>query len=222
MPRDVIIMSSIIDCKNKDLNWFFDLDETLYTGNCLQETIRNNILLFLQKTNDIDSFQALQLANQYNELYGSVLIGIAENMPDCLEQYLIDIHKVPMDVLPPKDLRLHNILSKIQGDLYIMTDSIATYANTVLHSLGVRNLFKSILDVKSMGYQYKRTKNAISIALAHINLPVEKCILVDNMEANILAAERCGMKTILISEESVTIQSNLKIKNIYELENILF
>ena len=203
-------------------NLFFDLDNTLSSNNNrLVEAIQHNILQYLDRLFQIDRSQTWNIVQHYSYKYGSVLQGLIEEQKICAQSYLEQIHNIPAELLPGNDPHLQRLLRSLPCNKYVMTNSLKSYAQKVLESLGVLDQFIEIIDITEMNFKYKVDDGTILRMVKQRGLNPHNCALVDDTWENLQQAQKCGMKTILIHEDAGSFTSDYCFKNIYGLATIM-
>lgn len=124
-----------------------------------------------------------------------------EHCDDAIDEYLKDVHDLPINDLLEPDEELQEMLEKMDPSIpkYVFTASVRDHAERCLQALGVQNYFEDIIDVRSVGLVTKHSDEAFRAAMkiAGIKDP-SACVFLDDSVKNIEAARRIGWRSILV------------------------
>jgi len=181
---------------------FFDCDDCLYFDGW---TVAKRLTA---KINEWCVARGMETGSAYKlyKKYGTALKGlIAEGLiPDSeeeLDQYLRDVHDIPIHDLIAKDDRLRSVLLAMDPTIpkYIFTASVRHHAERCLKALGIEDLFVDIIDVKSCNWESKHSPSSFRAAMkiAGVEDP-ESCIFFDDSLKNLEAARQIGWRAVLV------------------------
>ncbi|MDG3583999.1 beta-phosphoglucomutase [Galbibacter pacificus] len=122
----------------------------------------------------------------------------AELSSDKNEDYLSYVQKMTKkDILPG----VYNVLSNLKEDNYPMAlGSASKNASTILEKVGLLDMFDSIVDGNSVR-KAKPDPEVFLIAAKNLKIPPKKCIVFEDSEAGITAANNAGMISVGIGNK---------------------
>jgi len=182
---------------------FFDCDDCLYfddwnTASHLTEKIEQ----FCVERKGLPRGEAYKLYKQH----GTALRGLlaekhVEHSEEAIDEYLEEVHDLPIHELLGPDVELQRMLSEMDPSIpkYIFTASVRHHAERCLQALGIHEHFEDIIDVKACNLCTKHSDEAFQAAMriAGVDEP-EACIFLDDSVKNIEAARRIGWRSILV------------------------
>jgi len=83
---------------------------------------------------------------------------------------------------------------KIDGNLYLFTDSYIKYAKQLLVALGISDLFSDIIDISKVGYSFKNERATYIKIFRLLNTSPNNIIMIDDSLENLLVAKEMGIK----------------------------
>lgn len=117
---------------------------------------------------------------------------------------------------------VEEMLQQLQGRyrLFLISNTDCFSIHKVLEKYPLQKYFERMFFSCDLG-MIKTDKSFLTQLLGQAGLMVEECVLIgDSLQSDILAAQKVGMKAILIDrQDSRDFQP--KIKNLYEVEEIL-
>ena len=185
---------------------FFDCDDTLYfdgwkTANQLTAKIEK----WCTEKVGLPKGKAYQLYKQHGTaLRGLLAEGYIDNNPQAIDQFLKEVHDIPIHELLQPDKELRQILLQIDPTVpkYIFTASVSHHAERCLKALGIDDLFeKIIIDVKSCNLETKHNPKSFQVAMKIAGVPAdepEACLFLDDNLKNIQAAREIGWRSVLV------------------------
>lgn len=200
----------------------FDLDNTLYSEKCgvfdlidlrMNEWLTSRLNI---PKEDVDLFR-----HKYFMKYGTTLRGLMLHHDVDPREFLDFVHDVPVRDFLSADLDLRRTLEEIHCRKIIFTNSDLKHALRILDALGVSDLFEKIFDIEAMNFIPKPNPEPYQLALAYLELTPPECLLIDDMERNLLPAKAIGMRTVLIGDGKVSADAGHAISNIKELSGLL-
>lgn len=211
---------------------FFDCDDCLYfDGWNVANLLTANIDKWCIK-HGLRPGQAYELYKQYGTaLRGLLAEGYLEETEEAIDQFLEDVHDIPIEDLIPRDDKLRNILSKIDPTIpkYIFTASVSHHAIRCIKALGIDDLFVDVIDCKKCNLETKHSHHSFRLAMeiARVDIP-ELCLFFDDSVKNIRAANEMGWRSVLVGrinrDHGTTISSEhaeLEIDRIHDIINVL-
>jgi len=200
----------------------FDLDNTLYTeASGIFDLIGQRMNEWLIARFHLTPEEVNELRHAYFVKYGTTLRGLMIHHNVDPRDFLDYVHDVPVREFLTADQELRNTLSAIPTRKVIFTNSDLKHANRILDTLGVLDLFEKIFDIEAMQFIPKPNPEPYQLVLKYLNVVAERCLLIDDMERNLIPGRTLGMKTILIGDGLPASDDHHVIANIKELSSIL-
>jgi putative hydrolase of the HAD superfamily len=142
-----------------------------------------------------DDAHALQ-KKYYREL-GTTLAGLMAHHDVRPEDYLDDVHDVPLDSLTP-DPELTTAIARLPGRRLVFTNGDARHAGRVLAHLGLSDLFEDTFHIASADFVPKPHPSTFDkLIRAHAITPKTSAFFEDS-EKNLAPAAALGMTTVLV------------------------
>ena len=182
---------------------FFDCDDCLYFDNWkVASHLTEKIEEWCVKHAGLPEGEAYRLYKKHGTaLRGLLAEGHMEHCDDAIDEYLKDVHDLPINDLLEPDEELQEMLEKMDPSIpkYVFTASVRHHAERCLQALGVQNYFEDIIDVRSVGLVTKHSDEAFRAAMkiAGVKDPFA-CVFLDDSVKNIEAARRIGWRSILV------------------------
>jgi putative hydrolase of the HAD superfamily len=205
------------------LTLFFDLDATLYpASNGLWEQIRLRIYKYMQDEVGIPPTKIPSTRDFYWKTYGTTLEGLRVHHGVDPEHYLDFVHDLALEDYLVPDYKLRSQLQSLPQDLWVFTNADHKHARRVLDQLKIADLFTGIVDLISMNYVVKPNPEAYQIALKKAGSPPpERCVLFDDLLANLQAAKQLGFTTSLVGENGVSEGVDYHLTSLNELKQVM-
>lgn len=186
---------------------FFDCDDCLYfdgwkTANHLTKKIDEWCV-----NHGLKEGEAYLLYKKYGTaLRGLIAEGYIEKTDDAIDQFLQDVHDIPVHDLLQPDRELREMLLRMDPTIpkYIFTASVKEHAVRCLQALGIADLFgdaNAIIDCKSCNLETKHSQHSFETAMriSGVDDP-EGCIFFDDNLKNIEAARQIGWRSVLVGK----------------------
>ncbi len=178
----------------------FDLDNTLYPpGGGLFADIDRRIVDYVRRRLGIDEAAAAGVRRRLRDRYHITLCGLMAEHGIDPEEYLAFVHDVPVEQHLSADPALAGLLDGIDRPRHIFTNGSLDHARRVLAALGVADRFGAVFDIAFTGYVPKPEPAAYLKVAEALGVAPEEILHVDDLPANVAAAERLGMTCILFS-----------------------
>lgn len=178
----------------------FDLDNTLYPpGGGLFAEIDRRILDYVRWRLGIDEAAAVAVRRRLRDRYHITLCGLMAEHGIDPEEYLAFVHDVPVEAHLSADPALAGLLDGIDRPRHIFTNGSVDHARRVLAALGVADRFGGVYDIAFTGYVPKPEAAAYLKVAEALGVAPGEILHVDDLPANVAAAERVGMTCILFS-----------------------
>lgn len=182
---------------------FFDCDDCLYfDGWKVANQLTAKIEEWCTTKKQLPKGKAYELYKQHGTaLRGLLAEGLMENEDGAIDEYLKDVHDVPVHDHISKDEKLREMILSIDPTIpkYIFTASVRHHAMRCLKALGIDDLFVDIIDVKTCNLATKHSAEAFEAAMTHAGVSEpECCLFLDDSTKNIEAARKVGWRSVLV------------------------
>jgi len=179
----------------------FDLDNTLYSAqHQVFSLIDKRINRYMQEVVGIAAAEVDGLRRSYWKAYGVTLGGLIRHFDVDPEDYLEYVHDVDIKSRLQPDEILRQSLQSITQRKVVFTNGSHGHACRVLDSLGVADQFEEIFDIRVASYLPKPFPDPYLKVLAALDLPPQRCVMVEDTTANLRTAKELGMGTILVGQ----------------------
>jgi pyrimidine 5'-nucleotidase len=213
---------------------FFDCDDTLYfdhwqTANQLTAKIEDWCVTNV----GLPPGMAYELYKKHGTcLRGLLAEGHIENNPIAIDQFLEEVHDIPIHELIQPDKKLRELLLKIDPTIpkYIFTASVSHHAIRCLKALGIDDIFENtIIDVKECDLETKHSVHSFNAAMriAQVSDP-EACVFLDDSVTNIRAAREVGWRSVLVGtvgrdngKAIFSDHAELEVHSIHDIQHVL-
>lgn len=188
--------------------WLFDLDNTIYSPTTkIFDQIDQRMKLFISKKLSISENDAFILQKKFYHKYGTTLYGLMKNYELDPDEFLNFVHDIDLSKLK-KNSVLFKKINNLPGSKIIYTNGEKNYAEKVLKSLGVSNLFKSIWDIKKSKFIPKPEMSPLKNLLSTNKIDNSSCVYFEDIEKNLRPAHQLGITTVHITDKNPTIKKS--------------
>ncbi|MEW6515017.1 MAG: pyrimidine 5'-nucleotidase [Pseudomonadota bacterium] len=182
--------------------WLFDLDNTLHDANPhIFPFMSRAMCAYVARVAGLDDVAAKDLRDHYWQRYGATLTGLVRHHGVDPHDFLAVTHdflpELPRMVVHERALR--HMLRRLPGRKIIFSNAPQRYVEAVLDLIGIRQLIDSVWTIERLRFTPKPHTGAFRQLLHKENLDPRRCILVEDTAANLRAAKRLGMKTVLVT-----------------------
>lgn len=183
--------------------WVFDNDGTLYSMSGIEKAIVSLMISFIADCYGVSLKEAVKIRKQLLSLHDTkyTLIALKEEGIDpeifIRETYL---RISPQDYGITESSYLRRIISELAGKRIVLTNNPSEYADLILKSLGIRDLFSAIYGMREIGYHQKPDERAFWVLQPALNLG-QRVVLIDDEAPNIETAKKLGCLTLLVEKE---------------------
>ena len=182
--------------------WLFDLDNTLHDASPhIFPAISRLMSDYVARKVSLDATAAQQLRDHYWLRYGATLTGLVRHHGVDPHHFLAETHDF-LDDLPRMVVHepaLRHMLKQLPGRKIVFSNAPQRYVEAVLDLIGVRPLIDSVWTIERLRFTPKPHGGAFRRLLHQERLDPRRCILVEDTAANLRAAKRLGMKTVLVT-----------------------
>jgi len=185
----------------------FDLDNTLYPKSLgIFDMVVERIRHYMEKRMGFEKNLARELRQEYVRKYGSTLRGLMVHQNINPEEYLEYVHDVGVEEKVSTNPALAELLQAIPIDKAIFTSGHRPHALKVLSCLGVEQYFPRIFDITFTHYIPKPNREPYCQVLDSLGIKGEKCMMIEDLPANLKPAKEMGMTTVLVDQDLSGIQ----------------
>lgn len=178
----------------------FDLDNTLYPADReLFPLIDKRINRYMHERIGIPIEDVDGLRRRYWLDYGITLQGLIRHFAVDPEDYLTYVHDVDVASRLCADPTLAALLAALPQRKGVFTNGSLCHAERVLGTLGVRDLFEHVFDIRIGGYQPKLYNEPYRQVLAAIDVAPARCVMVEDTLDNLNPAKELGMTTLWLA-----------------------
>jgi putative hydrolase of the HAD superfamily len=190
--------------KHPDVHLLLDLDDTLYPASAgLFPLVSARIRSYIERTLGLDERAARVVQRRYWRRYGTSLRGLMLRHRIDPEPFLEFVHGVPVEDHLKAEPDLRALLASLPVTRHVFTNGPAGWAQRVLATLGIEDLFERTFDIVSFGYVPKPNAEPYDVVTQALGAEA-RIVLVDDSPANLGPARARGWRTVwLRSPESV-------------------
>ncbi len=199
----------------------FDVDDTLYPqGGGPFALVAERIKSYLVRRLDMDPETAYELRLSYVARYGSTLGGLIEHHGVDPQEFLDDVHDIPVEEQLVYDPRLRELIASLDYERVIFSNGSRSYVERILKKLEIDDLFSRIFTIESVGFIPKPQPEPFRMVLDALGRDASDCIMIDDRADIIAGAVRLGMQGILVGEGE-PVDGALHIPDIFSLPAVL-
>lgn len=179
-------------------SWIFDLDDTLYPPERqILKRVSERIGHFMVRTTGLPPDEAKALQKRYLMDHGAALGGLMKDYTIDPEEFLADVHDVPLHDLEP-DEGLRAGLERLTGPRYVFTNGSTRHGERVLEQLGISDLFDGLFAVEHARLVPKPHPDTFALMLDRFALDPATAAFFEDTVRNLDHAKVLGMTTILV------------------------
>jgi putative hydrolase of the HAD superfamily len=191
--------------------WLFDLDNTLHNAShAIFPAISHNMNVYMADllgdgTTPADSETVNAVRQQYWQRYGATLMGLVKHHGVRSDDFLREAHR--FEDLPSMiraERGLARLFKRLPGRKILFTNAPRQYSHQVMRHLGLHRHFAQHIPIEEMrvhGHlQPKPSSRFLRKLLARQGLQASRCILVEDSLANLRAAKKLGIRTVLVTQ----------------------
>lgn len=197
----VHLTESTPTAREKDLVWFFDLDNTLHdTSYKIFREINLGMTAAVMEALSIDEQEASILRTKYWRKYGATLIGLVRHHAVDAHAFLHRSHDFDIAPLVRAESGLAGKLRRLPGRKILVTNAPLRYARAVLKHLKILHCFDGLWGVEQMRlhghFRPKPSSAMMRHILAHEGVSPRRAVLVEDTVENLRGARRAGLRTV--------------------------
>jgi putative hydrolase of the HAD superfamily len=177
----------------------FDLDETIYPREAgIMQAIGQRITLYLEQFLGLSTEEAFAMRQQFVRSHGTTLRGLQATRGIDADAYMEFVHDVPVEEMVGYDPRLDAALEAIDAQKVIFTNASSEHAERVLAARRLRRHFSRIIDIRDMDWVCKPEPSVYPRLLSLLEVPAERCMLIEDNVRNLRPAAAIGISTVLV------------------------
>jgi putative hydrolase of the HAD superfamily len=204
--------------------WLFDLDNTLHNASPhIFPAISRSMTEYVAHKVGVGVTAAQELRDQYWLRYGATLTGLVRHHGVDPHDFLAQTHNFLADLprMLVHDPALRHVLKRLPGRKIVFSNAPQRYVEAILELLGLRPLIDSVWTIERLRLIPKPHDAAFRRLLHKERLAPHRCILVEDTAANLRAAKRLGMKTVLVTAATqAPTYVDIRIKSVLELPRL--
>lgn len=178
-----------------------DVDDTLYPkGTGPFRAVSARIEAFVMARLDLDRVATKVLRADYIRRYGSTLAGLMREHAIDPDDFLRDVHDVPVESMLSRDDRLADTLESIALPRIAFSNGSRAYIRRVLETLGVHAHFSGIFAIEDMDYIPKPKPEGYRKLIEFYGHAADSFVMVDDRHENVLTALSLGMYGIVVDQ----------------------
>lgn len=191
--------------------WLFDLDNTLHNAShAIFPAITQNMNVYMADLlgdgeTPADAATVNAVRQQYWQRYGATLMGLIKHHGVRADEFLHQAHS--FDDLPSMiraERGLARLLKRLPGRKILLTNAPRKYSHQVMRHLGLHRHFDQHIPIEAMRVhgklQPKPSSQFLRKLLARQGVHARRCILVEDSPANLRAAKKLGVRTVLVTQ----------------------
>ncbi len=204
--------------------WIFDLDNTLHDADPhIFPHINRSMTEYVATLLGVDEGDANMLREQYWRRYGATLLGLIRHHGVDPHHFLRETHRFP-DIGPMVVGRreLRHVLRRLPGRKIVFSNAPERYAEAVLRTLGIRDLFDDVFSIERTRFRPKPQAHGFLQLLHEHRLRASRCIMVEDSLENLHTARRLGMKTVWVTaSKCAPAWVDASVRHLYRLPRLL-
>jgi len=178
--------------------FMFDLDNTLYKDtNNFFDKIKIKMNEYICDLIDVSAEEAAIIRDDYYHKYGTTLEGLRQKYNIDPDHFLKHIDDVCLNDLKP-DLELVDLISKLPGQKYILTNASDYHAHRVLKRLELAEYFDGVFTIQSANHTPKPEMDYYTQFIKQYHIDPQHSIFFEDSSHNLLTAAELGIQTVLI------------------------
>ena len=152
---------------------------------------------------DMETVNAVR--QQYWQRYGATLLGLVKHHGVRADDFLRDAHQFDdLSSMIRAERGLARLFKRLPGRKILFTNAPRQYSRLVMRHLGLHRYFAQHIPIEEMrvhGHlQPKPSSRFLRKLLAKQGLQASRCILVEDSLANLRAAKKLGIRTVLVTQ----------------------
>jgi putative hydrolase of the HAD superfamily len=182
--------------------WLFDLDNTLHDANPhIFPFISRAMGKYVAEKVGLDETAARELRDHYWLRYGATLTGLVRHHGVDPHHFLAETHDFLHDLprMAVYEPALRHMFKRLPGRKIVFSNAPRRYVEAMLDLIGIGQFVDSVWSIERLRFTPKPHAQAFRHLLKQERLDPHRCILVEDTAANLRAAKRLGMATVLVS-----------------------
>lgn len=191
--------------------WVFDNDNTLYSdqNGCLQKAVMQKIHEYIARyysTSIEDAIVVRQNLLKRHQARSTVVAFYREGTFD-INQFIEETYlAVSIDDFDLKRTEpLFDLLQKIEGEKWVITNSPSCFARSILAKLGYAKTFDHVLGIQELGFNEKPEQSAYKALQPYLSVG-KRVVFIDDTLENLVTAIEIGCTGIFWDRELQTMR----------------
>jgi putative hydrolase of the HAD superfamily len=184
-------------------SWIFDLDNTLYPPESqFMRLVEQRINDYVVRTSGLPAPEALTLQRGYLKDYGTSLAGLMAHYRIDPQDFLAEVHDVPLDLLRP-NAGLRAGLERLKGPRIVFTNGSAGHAKRVLERLALSDLFDGVFALEDADLIPKPDPRTFARMTERFGVDATSAAFFEDTVRNLKPAKAIGMTTVLVGAAAI-------------------
>lgn len=196
--------------KRSDPVWLFDLDNTLHNAShAIFPAVNAQMNAYMARVlgdgvNPADPATVNAARLLYWRRYGATLMGLIKHHGVNADEFLHEAHTFPdLSSMIRAERGLASLFKRLPGRKILLTNAPRKYARDVVRHLGLQRQFAEHIPIEDMRVhgklRPKPSRRYLRKLLVRLKVSAGRCVLVEDTVANLRAAKRLGMRTVLVT-----------------------
>ena len=185
--------------------WLFDLDNTLHNAEAGIFYIINRAMTeYMAGRLKLSEEAASHLRQDYWHRYGATLAGLQIHHPEVdIDEFLRESHPLKQILAKVKGMDgTDDVLGRLKGRKAVFSNGPSFYVRALVEALGLEAHFDGLFGTDDFGLLYKPNPQAYLNVCRLLDVPPERCVMVDDSADNLHQAKALGMKTVWFGAKS--------------------
>ncbi|HEY7758304.1 MAG TPA: pyrimidine 5'-nucleotidase [Burkholderiales bacterium] len=204
--------------------WIFDLDNTLHDANPhIFPHLNRSMTAYLERYLGLDAQAANALRVDYWRRYGATLLGLMRHHGVDPRHFLRETHRfAELERAVLRNPLLRSVLTRLPGRKLVFSNAPVHYSRAVLELLRVADLFDDVFTIEHTGFRPKPDPAGFLRLLRKHRLHPQRCVMVEDDLANLMAAKRLGMRTVWVQPSGrLRAHVDVTVSNLAQLPRML-
>ena len=189
-------------------SWVFDLDNTLYPPETqFLNQVERRINDYFVRSSGLEAATALLLQKTYLNDYGTSLAGLMKHYQVDPQDFLAEVHDVPLDCLSP-DPAIRLGLERLRGPRLVFTNGSIAHAHRVMDRLGLNDLFDGVFALEDADLIPKPDPRTFQKMLDRFGIEPSTACFFEDTPKNLEPARAIGMTTVLVGSKALTAEGD--------------
>jgi len=202
----------------------FDMDNTLYPASSgIQTEIGRRINQYTAQFLKISEEECHQTRKGTVQEYGTTLkwLQVVHNFQD-IEDYMEQVHPKNISDFVGYNQTLDSMLSSLTQRRSVLTNAPLEHAERVLATLGIKNQFEKVFDIRYFGFRGKPYSDCYTKTLDQLGIEASTTLFLDDHPLCLEGFRKLGGQVLLVHENLETFGEDYPvIRRVEELNSYL-